>query len=162
MSLAAAVRRLIVEKVDGVDLPVALVVPVLRDEQGEPIQDETGADILADVPAPVVRLRVYDAPPADAALPYASFGPVESIDDESDCIDAQRIVQQLDVWTADHGRQVVCVKLTEEVRRLLHRASGTLETGALAQMRVDQWRVMPDPDGVTAHGVLTVTADVEA
>lgn len=118
--------------------------------------------IVERIAAAPVAVTIYDAPPPDVAVPYASFGPSQHLDAEADDIAGQRIVQQVDVWTADHGRQVICRKLTDEVRAALHRASGSLETGALAQMRVDDWRVMSDPDGITAHGILTVTADVEA
>lgn len=133
MSLPAAIQRMIFEAVDGVALP------------GRPD-----------------GVRLYDMAPPDAAFPFASFGPFDAVDDGAQDLEAQQITVQMDVWTSDQGRLAPCRVLVGQLRALLHEATGTLEDGALVQMRVEQTRTKLDPDGVTGHGVLVVTADVEA
>jgi len=47
------------------------------------------------------------------------------------------------------------------IYKALHEQELMLAENALAEIRVDFRRVLMDPDGVTSHGVVMVTATIE-
>ncbi|MDE3796985.1 DUF3168 domain-containing protein [Sinorhizobium meliloti] len=106
---------------------------------------------------------VYDRVPADpykAKTAYVSFGPSDVVDDSADCIISGEHTFQLDVWSKAVG-QVEAKRLVDLIYRTLHEQSLELTENALAEIRVDFRRVFVDPDGLTTHGVVTVTASIE-
>jgi hypothetical protein len=109
----------------------------------------------------IVDDRIYDGAPDDAAFPYISFGPSDSNSVDADCIDGREETIQLDCWTRDDGRKWPCKQLVDAVKTALHDQDATLEFGALVQMRVTLNRIIDDPDGLTTHGVVQVTAIIE-
>ncbi|APZ53139.1 DUF3168 domain-containing protein [Salipiger abyssi] len=110
----------------------------------------------------LVSDRIFDGRPADAAFPNITFGPAQSIYDEVDCIDGEEHFFQIDVWDRSQGRVINAKRIADAVKAALHGADLSLtDPYALAVIEVTQMRVMQDPDGVTAHGVLSVRALVE-
>jgi len=105
--------------------------------------------------------RVYDGPPPGAEFPYVSFGPSDFTPDDAECIVGREETIQLDVWSNDSGRLNPCKEIADTVKASLHEFAGALTVHALVSLRVTSVRVFLDPDGITAHGVLTVTALVE-
>lgn len=106
---------------------------------------------------------VYDkipTTPFGSKTAYISFGPCDSSEDDADCISGQTITTQIDVWSRAVG-SLEAKTLTDLVRRALHRKSLALSDNALVDTSVDAARVFRDPDGITTHGVVTVTAMVE-
>lgn len=106
---------------------------------------------------------VYDRVPADpykTKTAYVSFGPSDVVDDSADCIISGEHTFQLDVWSKAVG-QVEAKRLVDLIYGALHEQSLELTENALAEIRVDFRRVFVDPDGLTTHGVVTVTASIE-
>lgn len=106
---------------------------------------------------------VYDRVPADpykTKTAYVSFGPSDVVDDSADCIISGEHTFQLDVWSKAVG-QVEAKRLVDTIYGALHEQSLELTENALAEIRVDFRRVFVDPDGLTTHGVVTVTASIE-
>ncbi|UYE95731.1 hypothetical protein HAAEEKHM_00011 [Sinorhizobium phage AP-16-3] len=106
---------------------------------------------------------VYDRVPADpykTKTAYVSFGPSDVVDDSADCIISGEHTFQLDVWSKAAG-QVEAKRLVDLIYNALHEQSLELTENALAEIRVDFRRVFVDPDGLTTHGVVTVTASIE-
>jgi hypothetical protein len=68
---------------------------------------------------------------------------------------------QLDVWSRDQGRMRPCKEICDAVKDALHLADLSLSVNALIRIRIDGMRVFLDADGVTAHGVISVEADLE-
>lgn len=102
-----------------------------------------------------------DASPWKARQAYISRGPVYGVDDGSDCIDGVEITFQIDIWSRKPGRWY-CDEIVEAVRKALHeRQDLELSENALVQLRVTLWRVIDDPDPLTAHGLVQVSATVE-
>lgn len=122
--------------------------------------------LLADAPLMALVNGVYDKRAKDevafAAPKFAcvSRGPVNAVDDSADCIPGAEITFQLDVWSRLPNRWK-CDDMVFRVRQALHEKTFSIATGVLVDMRVDLWRVMDDPDGLTTHGVVQVTAMVE-
>ena len=106
---------------------------------------------------------VYDRVPADpfgANETYVSFGPHTLLEDDADCITADRHDIQIDVWSRTVGK-VACKTAGHAIRRLLHRREVEMTTNALAMIEVASVRYMTDRDGLTTHGVISVVAVVE-
>lgn len=106
---------------------------------------------------------VYDRVPAKpykAKDAYISIGPETAVEDDAECITGIEVTTQIDVWTKAVGK-VECKEVTDLVRKALHRKPLVLDGAAL----VDQWvtltRIMDDPDGITKHGVVQITARIE-
>lgn len=87
-------------------------------------------------------------------------GPVYGSDESADCVDSQEITIQIDVWTRG-TRRSLCDDVVHAVRRALNGASLPLTEFALAGISVVLWRVMDDPDPLTQHGVIQVSALIE-
>ncbi|MBP2459590.1 MULTISPECIES: DUF3168 domain-containing protein [unclassified Rhizobium] len=109
----------------------------------------------------IVGDRIYDGVPDDAVFPYISFGPSDYNPDDADCIDGREEAIQLDCWSRDDGLKWPCKQLVDAVKSALHDHDDELTSGALVQMRVTLARVLDDPDRITAHGVVQVTATIE-
>lgn len=106
---------------------------------------------------------VYDRVPADpykTKTAYVSFGPSDVVEDGADCISSGEHTIQLDVWSKAVG-QVEAKRLVFLIYKALHEQELQLTENALAEIRVDFRRVFADPDGLTSHGVVTVTARIE-
>lgn len=106
---------------------------------------------------------VYDSVPDNpwgAKQAYISFGPVDVVEDDAECIYGATHAFQIDCWSRKKG-SVHCKQIVDAVKKALHDKSADLGDYGLAQMRVTMRRVFADPDGVTTHGVVTVEADIE-
>lgn len=113
----------------------------------------------ADVSA-IVGGRVKDGRPTE--YPCITFGPSDYVPDDAECITGREETVQLDCWVRDSSARMWPVKaLTDAVKDALHDAELTLTDNALCFIRVDSVRAMMDPDGLTAHGVVMVTATIE-
>lgn len=125
-------------------------------------QDLVLAKLLAS-PAvtAIVGDRIVDGNDDDLSFPNITFGPSDFTPDDVDCIRGREETLQLDCWTRDGGKKWPCRKLVDAVKDALHDADGELETGSLVLMRVDLVRVLDNPDGITTHGVVQVTAVIE-
>lgn len=119
--------------------------------------------LTADAAIMAIAAGVYDQVPADpfgSRTAYVSFGPMDTVDDDADCITGVELTLQVDVWSRAVG-SVEAKRLTDLVRKALHRRSLELSANALVDTWVELTRVFRDPDGVTTHGVVQVTAMLE-
>lgn len=105
--------------------------------------------------------RIYDGPPKDAEFPYISMGPDSFSTEDADCIDMREQTVQIDCWTRKNGRKWPCKQLVDAVVSSVRHLDGDLSQGALVEVRVDLARIIDDPDGITAHGIVQVTAIIE-
>lgn len=106
---------------------------------------------------------VYDSIPSSpwgSKEAYVSFGPVDVITDDAECISGGTHTVQLDCWSRKIG-SVHCKQIVDAVKVALHERDLQLASYGLVQMRVTMRRVFRDPDGLTTHGVVTVEADIE-
>lgn len=109
----------------------------------------------------IVSDRIYDGVPDDAVFPYISLGPSDYNPDDADCIDGREETVQLDCWCRDDGLKWPCKQLVDAVKAALHEEDTELTSGALVEMQVTLARVVDDPDRITAHGIVQVTATIE-
>lgn len=104
--------------------------------------------------------RIYDRVPEDVAFPYISFGPSDAINDDAECIQADEITFQIDVWSRTPGFPEV-KQLARDLRNLLLGANIQLTSNALVTLEHSSTRVFRDPDGLTSHAAMTFTAVIE-
>lgn len=119
--------------------------------------------LRADAAVMAIANGVYDRVPSSpygTRTAYISFGPSDVVDDGADCIDAGIYTFQVDAWSIAVG-QVECKRLVDAIKDALHERDLQLTENALAEIRVDFRRILKDPDGLTTHGVVTVTASIE-
>ncbi|MFY0619321.1 DUF3168 domain-containing protein [Shimia sp.] len=105
--------------------------------------------------------QIHDGVPAKARFPRVTFGPTDTQHEDLVEIAARTETLQLDVWSRDKGRLRECKVICDAVRSALHLADLSLTEGALVLVQVESLRVFQDPDGKTAHGVVTVRAELE-
>lgn len=109
--------------------------------------------------------RVFDQRPTkleDSSFPCVTFGPTQEIEDDEECIDGEEHFFQIDVWDRSQGRLRNAKIISDAVKSALHRRDMNMpDPNALISIEVTQKRVMQDQDGVTAHGIITVRAQVE-
>jgi hypothetical protein len=117
------------------------------------LANEAVTDIVGD--------RIVDGDDENLEFPNITFGTSDFFPDDADCIRGREETLQIDCWTRDAGKKWPCRKLVDAVKNALHDAEGDLTEGALVLMRVDLARVFSDPDGITTHGVVQVTAVIE-
>jgi hypothetical protein len=104
--------------------------------------------------------RVYDHVPPDVAFPYVSFGPWTSTSDDADCISADEITGQIDVWSRQPGF-VEAKQIARAVRDVLRDADLTLASNALVLLEHRITRNMREADGLTSRSAITFTALIE-
>ena len=105
--------------------------------------------------------RIYDRMPSDGDYPCITFGPSDFVPDDFECITGRLETVQLDCWARSQGRLWPAREIADAVKAALHEADLALTVNALIRIEVTGVRVMGDPDGVTAHGVVTVSASIE-
>lgn len=106
---------------------------------------------------------VHDNVPKDAfgaKKSYLSFGPSDVTEDGADCIASGEHTFQIDCWSRAVG-QYACRLLVDAVKTALHERQLTLASHQLVDLRVNFRRVFTDPDPLTTHGVVMVTALID-
>lgn len=119
--------------------------------------------LSGDAAIMAIAAGVFDRVPSSpfgTKTAYITLGASDSTDDTAECIDGQEINTTIHCWSRAVGK-VECKRLTDLVRRKLHRANLSLTENALVFFEVESTRVFDDPDGITTHGVVQVRAAVE-
>ncbi|MFQ6550500.1 DUF3168 domain-containing protein [Aestuariibius sp. 2305UL40-4] len=131
----------------------------------EDLQKAVFEALLADAAvAAVVGGNIFDQhpdPSNDALYPAITFGPADFVPEEMDCIDGRADTLQIDAWAREGKRLRPAKALADKVYAALHRAPLNLETHALAEIAISGVRSFMDPDGLTGHGIVTITALIE-
>lgn len=103
---------------------------------------------------------VFDGPMKGQEYPYITFGSVDVSPDEFDCVDGENHTLQIDVWSRLHGKLAEASRICTAVKVSLNDAE--LETGdtGFCECRVTARRAFHEPDGIGAHGIVTVEIQV--
>lgn len=124
------------------------------------VYDALRAD--ADVAA-IVGARVFDAVPEGSDYPMIVFGSSDMVpvDDVAQCVEGAEVSLQLDCWVRANGRLRPARDLVAAVTQALHRSTLALEGGLRLLSLTASHRVFLDRDGRTAHGVVTLEAEID-
>lgn len=104
--------------------------------------------------------RIYGKVPASPVFPYVTIGPVDSVEDDADCILGLEVAQQIDCWSRAGGSEE-CKDIVDAVRAALHDYEPDLATNAVVFFQNRTSSVKKDPDGITHHGILGFEAAIE-
>jgi hypothetical protein len=118
------------------------------------IQQAYVARLVAEVTG--VAGRVHDRAPPNVQFPFLQIGDIEVVEDGAECIDATECTITLHIWSRGIGR-VQSRELAGAVRAALHEwiPNLTPEGFRCVEHMHRDTRQMADPDGETAHGILT-------
>jgi hypothetical protein len=108
----------------------------------------------------LVGTRVVDGPRATTKAPFISIGTAQVIPDDYDRITADQVFMQLDVWV-EEPLNWKAHEICGAVKAVLHDVYLDLEQHALAKLLVDSMQVVDDPDGITKHGIIQLSALIE-
>ncbi len=109
----------------------------------------------------LVGEKVFDGRPDETQYPCITFGPMDMSPDDMEGISGREETIQIDIWSRDGGRLRPCKEIADAVKSALHLADLSLATNCLVKVEVESMRVFLDRDGLTAHGVISVMADIE-
>jgi hypothetical protein len=105
----------------------------------------------------IIAGRVYDTVPPNATKPYVSFGPFQLLPEHGDCLDGGEAIVTLDGWSNGQNGTVEIKQLGTAIATALDLAPLALDAPQrLVEMTIEQTQYMRDPDGITAHAVITV------
>lgn len=90
---------------------------------------------------------------------YVSFGAEYTTHSFVECVTKQSPTLQIDIWSRQVGR-IHAKRIMAEVLRVL-RSIDSLSDNALGSVNITLTRLMPDPDGLTIHGIIQVEFAVE-
>lgn len=126
-----------------------------------PLQKAIVAALKADpVVNSIIAGRVYDGVPTNAVKPYVSFGPFQQLPEHGACLDGGEAFIQLDGWAS--GPATTQVKaLGAAIAFALDEAELALDGQQLVELTIEQVQYLRDPDGITAHAIVTVHAFTE-
>lgn len=125
-----------------------------------PLQKAIVAALKSGATGALVGGRIYDAVPGGAAKPYVSFGPFQLLPEHGDCLDGGEAIVTLDGWAI--GPDTVQIKqVGSAIAADLDHAELALDGQHLVELSIEQTQYMRDPDGITAHAIVTVHAWTE-
>jgi hypothetical protein len=109
---------------------------------------------------------IFDQAPADVVKPFVSTGPIQMLPEFGDCIDGAQATIQLDAYAANNTPGVAP---TVRARQLGAAIAAALDENVLdldpplgmVMMEVDAVQYLREPDGITAHAIVTLTARCE-
>jgi hypothetical protein len=108
--------------------------------------------------------RIYDGVDPKAVKPYVSFGPFQMLPEHGDCLDGGEAIMTLDAWSVvsgSNGSTVEVKQIGAAIASDLDRVELVVDGQRLIEMSIEQIQYMRDPDGITAHAVITVHAWTE-
>jgi hypothetical protein len=126
-----------------------------------PLQKAIVATLKADAKvAAIVGGRVYDGVPVDAPLPYVSIGSFQLLPDSTACLAGGEAIIQLDGWAAGPAT-TQAKQLGGAIAYALDQAELSLDGQHLVSLTVTETQYLRDPDGITAHAVVSLHAWTE-
>ncbi|WP_257164684.1 DUF3168 domain-containing protein [Bradyrhizobium sp. SRS-191] len=111
------------------------------------------AKLLGDADlAALVADRCYDRIPNNPTFPYLSIGEVQVLPELGEATDAATAHVTLHSWDRFKGSDAVR-SIGKYVIAALHDQDLMLSDGAVQSLLLESARTLPDPDGLTKHGV---------
>lgn len=126
--------------------------------------DDISAAVLAHLKADAgvsgMVSGIFDGPMQGQDYPYITFGAMDVLPDEFECVDGENHTLQIDIWSRLHGKLAEAARIGSAVKLALNGAE--LDTGdtGFCECRVVSRRVFHEPDGIGAHGIVTVEIQV--
>lgn len=98
--------------------------------------------------------RVYDRVPANRTFPYIVFGNVQIISELIENFSGAEVYVTIDVWSQEPGKTE-----TQQIGKAVISALDDVDLSnndvSVKSCLLDNAQYVPDPDGLTTHGILT-------
>lgn len=110
--------------------------------------------------------KIFDHTPRDAkgnitaTMPFVSIGEDFSLPFKAGCLDAEDVTITIHAWSAGPGFPEV-KRMTNAIKAALDGVDLIVAGHRLTDIEVESVRHLPDPDGITRHGVVTFLALIE-
>ncbi|MBA3446765.1 MAG: DUF3168 domain-containing protein [Pseudaminobacter sp.] len=111
---------------------------------------KASAPLLALVPAS----KILDQQALPDVFPCILIGEAQTVGDDVDCGPLSEVFSTIHVWSRDVG-MVEAKRIAGAIRRALWDAEDTLDGFEIGGTFFEDMRFMRDPDGKSAHGVIT-------
>jgi len=107
----------------------------------------------------LIETRVYDRVPKDPTFPYVSFGDMQVLPDQAECLEGSvEIYATIDVWSRTVGK-VEAKTIAGAIVSLLHNSTALSPAGyRVVLIQHDSTHHLDDPDGLTSHSAVTFKA----
>lgn len=108
------------------------------------------------------KAKIYDIPPTGAAKPYVVFDPPSVIPDLADCMDASEAEVTAHVWSLTNPpghAEAMTIAAALQAVMLVSPMLASFTVGDPILIRTEHFT---DPDGKTAHSIVTVSYDCDA
>lgn len=102
---------------------------------------------------------VYEDVPPDTSFPYITLGEDQKLPFLAECLNGSEIYITLHVWDRNGG-WAAAKQGADAIEDCLHESELTLPDFIVATIERKGSRLMRDPDGITAHAVVTFRAFV--
>lgn len=113
-------------------------------------------DTLTTAMAPV---KIYDSVPPGALFPYLTIGDDQLLDDIAECIDGAECYATINIWSRKGGK-TEAKQLSKKAITALYDYIN-LTDFRVCEVKLDGLTHMNDPDGITAHSVITMCYLIE-
>ena len=103
--------------------------------------------------------RIFDNVPQDTDYPYVVIGNINVINRGTKTLDGNEYNVDIDVWSTYRGKKEISEAM-ERIYELLHDTTYTVSGANMVISQVRNTITLVENDGITRHGVLTLSVIV--
>ena len=103
--------------------------------------------------------KIFDNVPQDTAYPYVVIGNINVINRGTKSLDGNEYNVDIDVWSTYRGKKEISDAM-ERIYELLHDTTYTVSGANMVISQVRNTITLVENDGITRHGVLTLSVIV--
>ena len=103
--------------------------------------------------------KIFDNVPQDTSYPYVAIGDITAINRGTKTLDGNEYVLDIDVWSTYRGKKEISEAM-ERIYELLHEATYSVSGANMVVSQVRNTVTIVENDGITRHGVLTLSVIV--
>ena len=103
--------------------------------------------------------KIFDNVPQDTTYPYVVLGNITALNRGTKTLDGNEYVLDIDVWSTYRGKKEISEAM-ERIYELLHDTTYSVSGADMVVSQVRNTITLVENDGITRHGVLTLSVIV--
>tara|TARA_R100001163_G_C4928974_1_gene105760 strand:- start:102 stop:509 length:408 start_codon:yes stop_codon:yes gene_type:complete len=103
--------------------------------------------------------KIFDNVPQDTTYPYVVLGNITALNRGTKTLDGNDYVLDIDVWSTYRGKKEISEAM-ERIYELLHDTTYSVSGADMVVSQVRNTITLVENDGITRHGVLTLSVIV--
>tara|TARA_R110000824_G_scaffold290624_1_gene479147 strand:+ start:257 stop:664 length:408 start_codon:yes stop_codon:yes gene_type:complete len=103
--------------------------------------------------------KIFDNVPQDTTYPYVVLGNITALNRGTKTLDGNDYVLDIDVWSTYRGKKEISDAM-ERIYELLHDTTYSVSGADMVVSQVRNTITLVENDGITRHGVLTLSVIV--